>query len=240
MIDYAARLDAALKHAKMDVPALAKSLGITYQGVKRVADGKSKAFSATNHERTAAILGVSSLWLATGEGLMKDGDAPRETATAPNTPEVIQNVTDDEDSIIRQLDTGGSMGGGFVLADQPGVIKEWRVSDRWMHENVHRVTSAKNLRIVTGFGLSMQPMFNPGDPLLVDCGITRPDVDGIYFFRVGDEGYVKQIQRIPTESGTIYRAKSHNEKFDPFDITPGMDFQVFGRVVKVWKSEEVY
>ncbi|MFT3815447.1 MAG: S24 family peptidase [Acidovorax sp.] len=76
MIDYAARLNAALKHAEMDVTALAKALDITYQGVKRVVDGKSKAFSATNHERAAALLGVSSLWLATGEGAMKgDSDA---------------------------------------------------------------------------------------------------------------------------------------------------------------------
>lgn len=132
------------------------------------------------------------------------------------------------------------MGGGLVLQDQPGVIKEWRVSDRWVQENVRRVSSVKNLCIVTGFGPSMQPMFNPGDPLLVDTGVTRADVDGVYFFRVGEEGYVKQIQRIPTEKGTVYRAKSHNDRFDPFDITPGMDFQIFGRVVKVWKSEEIY
>jgi len=68
---------------------------------------------------------------------------------------------------------------------------------------------------------------------LVDTGITNADIHGIYFFRVGEEGYVKQIQRIPTENGAVYRAKSYNEKFDPFDITPGMDFEVFGCAVKV-------
>lgn len=88
---------------------------------------------------------------------------------------------------ISQFDTGGSMGHGVVLRDQPGVIKSWTVSDSWLQQNVHRVTSAKNLCIVTGFGPSMQPLFNPGDPLLVDRGITRVDVDAVYFFRIGNE-----------------------------------------------------
>lgn len=142
------------------------------------------------------------------------------------------------DVVIRQFQTGGSMGKGIVLAEQPGVIKEWRVSERWAQENVHRITSVKNLAIVTGFGPSMQPLFNPGDPLLVDRGINRADVDGIYFFRVGEEGFVKQLQRIPTAAGLVLRAKSYNALYDPFDIVEGMDFEVFARVVKVWRGEE--
>lgn len=158
-----------------------------------------------------------------------------ESAVIPSAHSLQNEIGD---VVIRQFDTGGSMGRGVVLAEQPGVIKEWRVSDRWVQENVHRITSTKNLAIVTGFGPSMQPLFNPGDPLLVDRGINRADVDGIYFFRVGEEGFVKQLQRIPTANGLLLRAKSYNTLYDPFDIVPGMDFEVFGRVVKVWRGEE--
>jgi hypothetical protein len=147
--------------------------------------------------------------------------------------------TEQEDSIhIEQFDTGGAMGFGFELHDQPGVIRRWVVSPDWVHQNVHRITSPKNLAIVTGFGDSMRPLYNPGDPLLVDRGITRADIDGIYFFRVGDQGYVKRLQRIPTTDGTIIRAKSENEKYDAFDIVKGMDFEVFGRVVKAWRGDD--
>lgn len=139
---------------------------------------------------------------------------------------------------IPEFDTGGAMGHGLVLQDQPGVIKKWVVSPDWVQQNVHRITSAKNLVIVTGFGDSMKPLYNPGDPLLVDRGITRADVDGVYFFRVGDEGFVKRLQRIPTVDGVLIRAKSENTKYDPFDIVKGMDFEVFGRVVKAWRGEE--
>lgn len=142
------------------------------------------------------------------------------------------------DIVIPQYETGGSMGPGVVLADQPGVIKEWRVSERWLQLNVQHVTAPRNLAIVTGFGPSMQPLFNPGDPLLVDRGIKQVEVDGIYFFRVGDDGFVKQLQRLPTPQGLVIRAKSYNPLYDPFDIVKGMDFEVFARVLKVWKGED--
>lgn len=164
--------------------------------------------------------------------------APVDGASTQILPSAHEIHSEASDVVIRQFETGGSMGKGVVLAEQPGVIKEWRVSEQWAQQNVHRVTSIKNLAIVTGFGPSMQPLFNPGDPLLVDRGVTRADVDGIYFFRVGDEGFVKQLQRIPTEKGLVLRAKSYNQLYDSFDITVGMDFEVFARVVKVWRGEE--
>lgn len=160
---------------------------------------------------------------------------------AAGTQQRPGNVTDTQDPpgvTIPQFDTGGSMGHGLLLRDQPGVIRSWTVSDEWLQQNVHRISSPKNLAIVTGFGPSMTPLFNPGDPLLVDRGVAKVDIDGVYFFRVGDEGFVKQVQRIPTAAGLILRAKSYNTLYDPFDIVKGMDFEVFGRIVKVWKGED--
>lgn len=139
---------------------------------------------------------------------------------------------------INQFDTGGSMGRGVLLRDQPGVIKSWTVSDSWLQQNVHRITSPRNLCIVTGFGPSMQPLFNPGDPLLVDRGITRVDVDAVYFFRIHEEGFIKQVQRLYQGENLVLRAKSYNPMYDPFDIPQTSAFEVFGRVVKVWKGEE--
>lgn len=139
---------------------------------------------------------------------------------------------------IHQFDTGGSMGRGVLLRDQPGVIKSWTVSDSWLQQNVHRITSPRNLCIVTGFGPSMQPLFNPGDPLLVDRGITRVDVDAVYFFRIHEEGFIKQVQRLYQGENLVLRAKSYNPMYDPFNIPQTSAFEVFGRVVKVWKGEE--
>ncbi len=140
--------------------------------------------------------------------------------------------------LISQFDTGGAMGNGLELRDQPGVIQSWNVSPEWLQKNVRGFSSPKNLCIVTGFGDSMRPMFNPGDPLIVDRGVQAVEYDAIYFFRVGSEGFIKRLQRIPTATGLVVRAKSENTKYDAWDITEGMDFEVFGRVLKVWRSED--
>lgn len=139
------------------------------------------------------------------------------------------------DTLIPQYATGGSMGNGLILRDQPGHITSWRVTPEWIQKNVHNITSAGNLAIVTGFGDSMKPMYNPGDPLLVDAGVREMAFDGVYFFRIGEEGFIKRLQRIP---GIGIRAISENKAYEPWDIKADMDFQVLARVVKVWRGDD--
>lgn len=158
----------------------------------------------------------------------------------PDAPITRLKTVDSDDLTILQYDAGGAMGHGLILEEkQPGIIKSWKVDHEWLRLNVRHHTGVNNLCIVTGFGPSMQPKYNPGDPLLLDQGVTSVDSEGIYFFRVGKHGFIKQLQRIPTEAGMIIRAKSLNSTYDPFDISAKMDFQVFGKVLTVWKSEQV-
>ena len=140
-----------------------------------------------------------------------------------------------QDVTIRQLDTGGSMGIGLKLIDQPGTIKSWHVDRQWIRMNVKHHTSDSNLCIVTGFGDSMLGMYNPGDPLLVDKGVTSCDFDGVYFFRVGDEGFIKRLQRIPGEGVLVI---SENPRYRDWTIKPDMDFEVLAKVLKVWESKQ--
>lgn len=127
------------------------------------------------------------------------------------------------------------MGRGVLLRDQPGVIQGWRVSPEWVEKNIRNHSGTENLCIVTGFGDSMKGMFNPGDPLVVDRGVTTVEGDAVYFFRVDDEGFIKRLQRIPGEG---LRVISENKKYESWTIKPGMDFQVFGRVLKAWQGED--
>lgn len=136
---------------------------------------------------------------------------------------------------ISQFETGGSMGSGLVLRDQPGVIQSWRVSSEWVQNNVKNFTATSNLCVVTGFGDSMRPLYNPGDPLLVDRGVTKVEYDAIYFFRVGGEGFIKRLQRIP---GRGLVALSENTAYRDWTITDDMDFEVLGRVLKLWRGED--
>lgn len=147
-----------------------------------------------------------------------------------------QRQFEEQTTRIPEYGTGGRMGPtGVLLRDQPGEIRGWDVTREWLRKNVPNCTSPANLAIVTGFGDSMRPLYNPGDPLLVDIGVTKVAFDAIYFFRVGEEGFIKRLQRIP---GNGLLAISENSSYRDWTITPEMDFEVFGRVIKVWKGDD--
>lgn len=222
---------------KVTQSALAKACKVKPPSVSDWLSGRTKTLEGSNLLRAAAFLKVSPQWLATGKGPKEPSRFTDLDAQHDIKQDEIAAVSDGV--IIPQYDAGGSMGNGLILDGMAGVIKSWHVDHEWLRLNVRQHTGINNLCIVTGFGPSMRPMFNPSDPLLVDCGVTKIDSDAVYFFRVGNHGYIKTIQRIPTADGkVIYRAKSKNSDFDPFDIVEGMDFEVFGKVLTVWKSEQ--
>lgn len=70
MVDYWERLSAALAHAQSSLKQLQENLGVSYQAMKKLEDGKTKSLSAQNSARAAQFLQVDSHWLATGEGKM--------------------------------------------------------------------------------------------------------------------------------------------------------------------------
>ncbi len=191
----------------------------------------------------AAIPKISSLWelralapgvTLVGTGSLIGGGASGNVATlALEAPSRIKVKSDEIE--IPQFETGGAMGNGLLLRDQPGMIQRWTVNAEWIQKNIKSHTGAANLCIVTGFGDSMKGMFNSGDPLVVDTGVKLVEFDAVYFFRVECEGFIKRLQRIPGEG---IRVLSENKKYDSWTIKPGMDFEVFGRVVKAWQGED--
>jgi SOS-response transcriptional repressor LexA len=150
-------------------------------------------------------------------------------------------ATASADLTIRAFNTELSGDIRVRLDDQPGVIKAWRVTPEWLRLKVPNHSGVENLCIVTGFGPSMRPMFNPGDPVLVDTGVRTVTHDGVYFFRVGEEGFVKLIQRVPAFDGPGFtlRVLSKNPDYPPYDISPtNPHFEVIGKVLTVWRSDD--
>ncbi|WP_232462550.1 LexA family transcriptional regulator [Bordetella genomosp. 9] len=229
---YQAARTAGRLTGEADEAAMARLLNVAQQNVH---NWKSRGPSKEGLLAAQGAFGVNATWVKTGEGPMFVG-APiqREGAQTPALSLLPERMN--KDSIfIPQFETGGAMGAGLELRDQPGVISSWRVSSEWLQKNVKGHSAARNLCIVTGFGDSMRPMFNPGDPLLVDTGVRTVDFDAVYFFRVENEGFIKRLQRIPGKGLT---ALSENKAYQEWVITPHMDFEVFGRVLKVWRSED--
>lgn len=169
-------------------------------------------------------------------------DQEHQASTVPPSP--APSVSENE-VVIVQYEVGGGMdtrGKLLLEAEPPGIIKSWKVDREWLQLNVRSYTSLANLCIVTGFGPSMKGMFNPGDPLLMDRGVNRVDHEGVYFFRVGDEGYIKILQRVPEFNGPgfVLRVISKNkDDFPPYDISPkNPHLHIIGKILTVWKSEQ--
>lgn len=228
--DFGNRLRQARKHANLTQAQLGKLTGVSQS---TIASTENEGNSSTNTSQFARATNVNANWLATGEGeMLSQHGSVAIHAAQEHRPSYWPAETA---LTINQFDTGGSMGSGLVLPDQPGVIQSMKVSPEWVQKNLHNITSVRNLAIVTGFGDSMKPLYNPGDPLLVDQGITEVKYEAIYFFRVGEEGFVKRLQRIPGQGLLVI---SDNPKYRDWTITEDMDFQVFARVVKVWRGED--
>lgn len=206
---------------------MADSVGMgqnTYSDLERI--GQSSSFTP----KLAELFGVDVNHLAYGHPSL-DEPQSLDGLTVEANPKARKKGGD---IVINQFDTGGAMGTGILLRDQPGTIQSWRVTPEWIDKNIKDHTGASNLCIVTGFGDSMKGMFNSGDPLIVDRGINSVEYDAVYFFRVDDEGFIKRLQRVPGEG---IRVLSENKKYETWTIKPGMDYQIFGRVLRAWQGE---
>lgn len=65
----ASRLDASMTDKGVKIPTLVKVTGISYQGIKKILDGKTESIQAGNLFSIAAYLGVDPYWLWSGESL---------------------------------------------------------------------------------------------------------------------------------------------------------------------------
>ncbi len=185
----------------------------------------------TTAREIESVLGLEKFFFEDISSQIVDTDDQSKIAA-----KIVMNRPRQEDVLIPQFGAAGAMGNGLVLRDQSGVIESWKVSHEWMSKNIRSHSGINNLCIVTGFGDSMEPLFKSGDPLLVDTGIKTVEFDATYFFRIGKDGFIKRLQRVP---GDGIRAISENKGYDSWTIKEDMDFEVFGRVLKVWRSQNL-
>lgn len=95
---------------------------------------------------------------------------------------------------IAHYDIRGAMGGGQVAPDYPEMLQDIRVSPKHLRELGVEFAEHFHLKLVTGWGQSMEPTIKHRDPLIVDVSIREFVGDGIYLFSWGDHIYIKRLQ----------------------------------------------
>lgn len=139
---------------------------------------------------------------------------------------------------IPRLDVAGSMGHGRMMpVDHVDVIEQMSISREYLRRTI-TPTNPANLALITGYGDSMEGTFSDGDLLLVDRGVTDIQIDAVYVLALGDDLYIKRIQRRPDGSLLML---SDNPKYAPYEIKNGEAerFQVLGRVLLAWNARRL-
>lgn len=172
--------------------------------------------TATKLVQLASGLGVSLLWLATGEG--------------PQFPDQAAVVADNTASVPR-LDVVASAGPGAS-----GALEKTLEMVPFPRAFLRSIgVSPAHANIVTVAGDSMEPTLSAGDDLIVDTAVKRIRAEALYVLILDGEVVVKRAQRRINGSILI---TSDNERYPPEEVTPDEadKLHVAGRVVWFGRS----
>lgn len=95
---------------------------------------------------------------------------------------------------LAHYDVRGAMGGGQVPADYAEMLRDVKVSQQHLRELGVTFSDPNHLKVVTGWGQSMEPTIRHRDPLIVDVSIREFTGDGIYLFARQGHLYIKRLQ----------------------------------------------
>lgn len=204
---------------------------------------KKRGKPAQGSSLTAAIAAAAAVdvqWLASGIGLPEGpGMDARESLT---TYQVVkrgkQSVRANDDTLrLPKFNVSGSSGAGRFPPEYEEVIDQITVAGEWIRKNLS-VTRVQNLAVLTAYGDSMEGTFNGGDPLLIDRGVVDVKTDAVYVLRLGEELFVKRVQR--QLDGSL-RIISDNKRYDAQIVQNGdrRNVQVLGRVIYCWNGKKL-
>ena len=228
MVDYSGRLKEAMGGV-ISVRALATGVGVSYQAVKKVLDGTSRAFSAEDNSKVASFLSVDPTWLATGQGAMR----------APLPVQEMRPLYGTEISSLEVpiLSATGSMGPGDDQHAEDFVVGRLSLSPSWVTKQIKPLSSPSNLRFIHAYGDSMEPTFSDGDVLLVDGGIRQVSVDGIFVLEAQSRLFIKRVRQ---RMDGAFEISSDNANVKTVDVLNGDHaVAVLGRVLWAWNGRKL-
>ncbi|EMI6951075.1 S24 family peptidase [Pseudomonas aeruginosa] len=136
---------------------------------------------------------------------------------------------------IAHYDIRGAMGGGQVPADYAEMLRDVKVSQQHLRELGVTYDDPNHLKMVHGWGQSMEPTIKHRDPLIVDISIQQFTGDGIYLFTWQGHLYIKRLQ---VEDADHFEMISDNKKHKDRSIRVDETY-IHARVLLVWNANLV-
>ena len=245
-VDFAERMAVVLDIFKGNVSELARNAGIAQPSAARWISGQSDP-QMSNLVRLADAAKVSLEWLATGKGepfpaqpqemsladniartdkLVRQLAAQKHKDKQPESSGVCDaqgNPVDIDDFVfIPYYDVRLSAGTG-VWVDDEQPVNTLAFRAEWLQTFV--TSQFDRLSVVKVSGDSMDDVLKNNDTILIDH--TQNEVrDGLYALRIGNEVFVKRIQRLPNKLLVI----SANAAYPPFELSADDDYAIIGKV----------
>jgi len=136
---------------------------------------------------------------------------------------------------IAHYDIRAAMGGGQIPHDYPEMLKDIRVSPSHLREIGVEFEEHYHLKVVTGWGQSMEPTIKHRDPLIVNINVREFVGDGIYLFYWDDHIYIKRLQVADEEHFEMISDNTrHKDRLIRRDMT-----YIQARVLLVWNAHLV-
>ena len=136
---------------------------------------------------------------------------------------------------IAHYDVRAAMGNGQATHDYPEMLKDIRVSPSHLRELGVEFEEHFHLKVVTGWGQSMEPTIKHRDPLIVNINVREFVGDGVYLFVWDDLLYIKRLQVADEEH---YEMISDNPRHKDRLIRRDMTY-IQARVLLVWNAHLV-
>lgn len=162
-------------------------------------------------------------------------------AAEADSPAVTSNViTGDfsrpglvgDEVLIAHYDIRGAMGAGQSIHDFPEMLKDIRVSPSHLRELGVEFEEHYHLKLVTGWGQSMEPTIKHRDPLIVNIHVREFAGDGIYLFFWDDHVYIKRLQVADEDHFEMISDNTrHKDRLIRRDMT-----YIQARVLLVWNA----
>lgn len=204
-MSLAKRLKQARQAKKLSLQQLGEMAGVSYQNIQNIEGGK--VLQPRKLDKIAEVLEVPTEYLMFGKGPLDRNN---------------------EDYHVQLLDVSASAGNGLMMFEE-NAIKSISV-DRKRFKELFRKEPTYSMKIINAKGDSMAPTFKDNDFLLVDTANTEL-TDGVFVFRIGEELYVKRLQRLPNK----VLALSDNDKYQPFDMPK--EAVIIAKVIDAWRHE---
>lgn len=207
-------------------------IGMSASGFNRV--WKDDAIPTADYLiKIQEVTGCDLNWLLTGEGSpYLDKSHPDNAGGFPvhtrsdGVTDILGNPVDlSEFVFVPRYNVAAAAGyGSPVYGEEPLFCLAFR---RYWIEN-YVTNQPEKLSVITVKGDSMEGVLNHGDSILINHAETDPR-DGLYVLRIGNDLFVKRVQRIP---GKLL-VTSANPHYAPFEIDLNHsddDIAIIGRV----------